>query len=85
MDRHRLGDRPHERDQFARDRRDGHVRVFAARDEATEALAPSDLGFPADVLNRFRQRVNAPVNVFGDFGGMPIGPGAFDECRRARP
>ena len=54
-DRHLLGDRPHERDEFARDGGDGDVRMLAARDEPTESLAQSDLRLPADVLNRFRQ------------------------------
>lgn len=77
--RDRLGNRPHERDQFPRDRRDRDIRMLAARGQSTKALTQPDLCFPADVLNRFGQPINAALNVLGDLGGMSIRPRPFDQ------
>jgi len=53
--------------------------MFAARDESTETLTEADLRLPADALNRFREPVDAALDVLGHFGRMPIRPRAFDQ------
>ena len=53
--------------------------MFAAADEATKPFAQPDVRLPPEVLDRFRERVDAGLDVLGDFGGMTIGPGAFDQ------
>ena len=68
--RDHLRNRPHERDQFARDRRDRHVRMFATRDESSKALAQPDLRLPPEVLNGFRQRVDASLDVLGHLDSL---------------
>ena len=72
-------DGPHEGDEFTGDRRDRHVRVLAARHEPTSPLAQAHLGLPGDVLDVLRQSLEPLLHRLGDFGGMAVGPGAFDE------
>ena len=58
-----LRDRPHEREEFPRDRGHDHVRMFPAAHEPTKALAQPDLRLPPEVLDRFRQDVDAGLDV----------------------
>lgn len=69
----------HEGDQFARDRGDDDVGMFAARHQPTKPLAEPYLRLPAEILQRLRQPVDALLDVEGHFGRVTIGPGRFDQ------
>ena len=53
--------------------------MFAAADEPTKALAQPDLRLPAEILHRFRERVDPGLHVLGDLGRMAIGPRPLDQ------
>jgi len=78
-DRHLLGDGPHEGGELAGDGRDDDVGMLASGGEATEAFAETDLSLPSDVLDGRGETLEALADVRGDFGGIAVGPGAFDE------
>src|SRR5687767_10335816 len=74
-----LGDGPHERDQLTRDGRHRDVRMLAACDESTEALAQAHLRLPPQVLQRLRQAIDALLNMQRHLRGMTIRPRGFDQ------
>jgi hypothetical protein len=53
--------------------------MLAARHQPPKSFAQPHLGFPADVLNRFRQRLDPALNVLGNLRRMAVRPGAFDQ------
>ena len=55
------------------------VRVFASSDHASLPFAPSSLRLPPEVLDRLRELFQPAWPVATDVGGIPVGPGPFDE------
>jgi len=53
--------------------------MLAPRGESTEAFAETDLGFPGDVLDGRGEPLEAFSDERGNFSGIAVGPGAFDE------
>jgi hypothetical protein len=53
--------------------------MLASGGEATEAFAETDLSLPSDVLDGRGETLEAFSDVRGDFSGIPVGPGTFDE------
>src|SRR5262249_42199566 len=72
-------DRPHEGEQLTGDGGDDDVGVLAPRGQTPEALAEPELGLPGDVLNAPGETFDAFADGLRHFGGMTVGPGAFDE------
>ena len=70
---------PHQGTQFPGDGHDDPMRVFAACAQVSLAFAQPHLRFPTDVLEGFGQLFHAQLKMPADFGGVPVGPSAFDE------
>ena len=77
--RYLFGNRPHKAHQFPGDGDDHRVGVFAAGQQASKALAQPHLGLPTDVLDRLWELFQPELQVATDLGGIPGGPGAFDQ------
>lgn len=78
-DRHLLGDGPDKGRHFPRDRDDHLMNVFAAGHQASVALAESDLGLPADILERLGHFFQPQLQGATHLGRIAIGPRALDE------
>ena len=74
-----LSNGPHKGTQFPGNGYHHLVRVFASGDQASIAFAQSDLRLPADVLDGFRLLFEPQLYMPTDFGGIPVGPGPFDQ------
>ena len=70
---------PHKGTQFPGDGHDYPIRVFASCAQVSLAFAQPHLRFPTDVLEGFGQLFQAQLKMPADFGGIPVGSGAFDE------
>ena len=53
--------------------------MFPTRDQLAVPLTQPDLGFPADVLNRFGLVVQSELEMPAHFGWLSIRPGAFNQ------
>jgi len=78
-DGHLLGDRPQERQNLPRDRRDDDVRVLAARNQAPIAFAEPHLGLPRDVLDGLGTVLEPQLQVRRYLGRVPIRPRGFNQ------
>jgi hypothetical protein len=82
--RNLLGHGPHKARQFPSHGHDHLVGVFAAGHQAANAFTQPHLGLPTDVLDWFRERFQPALQVATDFGGIPVGPGPFDQGAAGR-
>jgi hypothetical protein len=53
--------------------------MFASGDQASIAFAQSDLRLPADVLDGVGLLLEPQLYMPTDLGGIPVGPGPFDQ------
>jgi hypothetical protein len=74
-----FGNGPHEARQLTRNGHRDHVGMFASCHEPSVALTQPDLGLPADVLDDFWVLFKPQLEMPADLGGIPVGPGTFDQ------
>ena len=77
--RHRPGDGPHEGGHFAGDGHHDLVGVLAPGHQPAVAFAEPHLRFPTDILDDFRELLQAQLQVTADLGRVAVRPGALDE------
>jgi hypothetical protein len=77
--RHLLGNGPQKAHQFPGNGDDHLVGVFAAGQQASKAFAQAHVCLPTEVLNRRGELLQPELYVATDVGGIPVGPGAFDQ------
>jgi hypothetical protein len=75
----RLGHGPHEACQCPGHGHDHLVGGCAAGQQASTACAPPPVRLPPAVLARLGERFPPALPVAPDVGGIPVGPGAFDQ------
>ena len=74
-----LGNGPHKGTQFPGDGDHDLMGLFPFGYELALPFAEPDLGLPADGLERGRELVQAQLEMPTDLGGIPGGPGAFNQ------
>jgi hypothetical protein len=75
-----FGNGPHKGDEFPGDGHHDLIGVLPPYAQLAVASAQPHVGFPTDILNRFRQRSEASLEMAADLGRVAGGPGTFDEC-----
>ena len=81
---HLLGHGPQTAHQCPGHGHDHLVGVCAAGQQASNALAPPHVRLPTDVWDRLGERLHPELDVATDVGGIPGGPGAFDQGASGR-
>jgi hypothetical protein len=74
-----FGKGPYKTRQFPGNGDDHLVGVFAASHQASKAFAQPHLGLPTEVLDRLGELFQPELQVATDLGGLPVGPGPFDQ------
>ena len=77
--RNLLGNGPQKSYEFTGDGHDHLVGMFPSGHQVAIALAQPHLRLPTAVLDRLWELLQPELSVATDFGGIPVGPGAFDE------
>jgi hypothetical protein len=74
-----VGNGPQEAHQFPCNSHDHLVGMFPAGQQASIAFAQPHLGLPTDVLDGFGLCFQSQLQMAADFGGILIGPSAFND------
>src|SRR4051812_33947077 len=73
------GDRPHEADEFASDRRADHRRLLAAPDQRPVTSREAGLGLPGDLAHTWRRGFHPVELLCSDLRRVTVGPGALHQ------